>query len=246
MLIRGRFHPVALVGDIRKAFLQVRIRADDRDVLRFHWLHNKDHLRVRTLRFTRALFGLVPSPFLLGGMIQHHLDGCRAKHPDAVEEIERSLYVDDLVSRGETVEQVREMKSTFTEIISQATFSLHKWNSNEQELDVEETQKSEDNLSFALQRLGVTNGECGLLGLTWNKETDEIGVAYPSEAAQPSRRGILGKIAKIYDPLGLVSPTTLQGKMLYREACDGKYAWDAPLPEALAQRWSKWERSLPN
>ena len=106
--------------------------------------------------------------------------------------------------------------------------------------------KSEDNLSFAKQQLGVTNGECGLLGLKWNKEIDEIGVAYPSEAAQPSRRGILGKIAKIYDPLGLVSPTTLQGKMLYREACDGKYAWDAPLPEALAQRWSKWERSLSN
>ena len=246
VLVRGRFHPVALVGDIRKAFLQVRIRADDRDALRFYWLHNKDHLRVRTLRFTRALFGLAPSPFLLGGVIQHHLDGCRAEHPDAVEEIQRSLYVDDLVSGGETVERVREMKSTFTEIFSQATFTLHKWNSNEQELEVEETQKSEDNLSSAKQELGVTSGECGLLELKWKKEIDEIGVAYPSEAAQPSRRGILGKIAKIYHPLGLVSPTTLQGKMLYCEACDGKYAWDAPLPEALARRWNKWERSLPN
>ena len=138
------------------------------------------------------------------------------------------------MSGKETVEQVREKKSTFTEIFSKATFTLHKWNSNEQELEVEETQKSEDNLSFAKQQLGVINGECGLLGLKWNKETDEIGVTYPSEAAQPSRRGILGKIAKIYDPLGLVSPTTLEGKMLYRETCDGKYAWDTPLPEAFS------------
>ena len=87
VLVRGRFHPVALVGDIRKAFLQVGIRADDRDALRFHCLHYKDLLRVRTLRPTRALFGLVPSPFLLRGVIQHHLDRCRAEHPDAVEEI---------------------------------------------------------------------------------------------------------------------------------------------------------------
>ena len=50
VLVRGRFHLVALVGNIRKAFLQIRIRADDRDALQFHWLHNKDHLRVRTLR----------------------------------------------------------------------------------------------------------------------------------------------------------------------------------------------------
>ena len=100
VLVRGRFHPVALVGDIRKAFFQVRIRANDRDALRFHRLHNKNHLRVRTLRFTRALFGLVPSPFLRGGVIQHHLDRCRAEHPDAVKEIQRSLYTDDLVNGG--------------------------------------------------------------------------------------------------------------------------------------------------
>ena len=92
----------------------------------------------------------------------------------------------------------------------------------------------------------VASGECGLLELKWNEETDETGVAYPSEAAQSSRGGILGKMAKIYDPLGLVSPTTLQGKIVYREACDGKCAWDAPLPEALAQCWNKWESSLPN
>ena len=89
------------------------------------------------------------------------------------------------------MEQIREKKSTFTEIFSKATFTLHKWNSNEQELEVEETQTSEDNLSFAKQQLGVTSVECGLLGLKWNKETDETGVAYPSEAAQSSRRVIL-------------------------------------------------------
>ena len=29
-----------------------------------------------------------------------------------------------------------------------------------------------------------------------------------------------GKLAKIYDPLGLASPITLEGKMLYRQACE--------------------------
>ena len=42
VLVRGRFHPVALSGDIRKAFLQVRIRTEYRDVMRFHWLEDKD------------------------------------------------------------------------------------------------------------------------------------------------------------------------------------------------------------
>ena len=46
-------------------------------------------------------------------------------------------------------------------------------------------------------------------------------------------------------PLGLVSPTTLQGKFIYREACELKQAWDTPLPDALAVRWKRWESDLP-
>ena len=55
VLVRGRFHPVCLTGDIRKAFLQVRIRDGDRDALRFHWLKSLDSNEVETYRFTRAL-----------------------------------------------------------------------------------------------------------------------------------------------------------------------------------------------
>ena len=130
VLVRGRFHPVALAGDIRKAFLQVRIHVQERDALRFHWLEAKDPQRLRTYRFPRALFGLGPSPFLLGGVIQQHLNTCRDKHPKCVEEIERELYVDDILSGGPTTEEVKQKKATTTEIFAQAIFHLHKWHSN--------------------------------------------------------------------------------------------------------------------
>ena len=72
VLVRERFHPVAITGDLQKAFLQVRVKASDRDALRFHWRRN-EHSQTETLRFTRALFGLAPSPFLLGGVLETHL-----------------------------------------------------------------------------------------------------------------------------------------------------------------------------
>ena len=40
VLVRGRFHPVALAGDVRKIFLQVHIAKGDRDALHFHWLRS--------------------------------------------------------------------------------------------------------------------------------------------------------------------------------------------------------------
>ena len=64
VLVRQRCYPVAVTGDLKKAFLQVRIRELDRDALRFHWKNN-EHSPLETLRFTRALFGLACSPFLL-------------------------------------------------------------------------------------------------------------------------------------------------------------------------------------
>ena len=100
--LRGRFYTVALAGDIQKAFLQVRIRPEDRDALRFQWLSNEDPDQGCTYRFTRTRFGLGPSPFLLGGVIQHHLNICRAEQPERVGEIERELYVDDLLMGGAT------------------------------------------------------------------------------------------------------------------------------------------------
>ena len=37
ILVRSRFLPILLTGDLEKAFLQVRIKEAERDALRFHW-----------------------------------------------------------------------------------------------------------------------------------------------------------------------------------------------------------------
>ena len=42
VLVRYKFFPVALCGDIKQVFLQVRIKEKDRDALRFHWIKDKD------------------------------------------------------------------------------------------------------------------------------------------------------------------------------------------------------------
>ena len=100
-------------------------------------------------------------------------------------------------------------------------------------------------VTYAKEQLGVKPGECGLLGLRWNKDSDIIAVTFPQEIVAATKRGVLGKIAKVYGPLGLVSPLTLEGKMLYRDACQKKMAWDAELPQELLKRRQKWEMKLP-
>ena len=61
-----------------------------------------------------------------------------------------------------------------------------------------------------------------------------------------TKHGVLANLARVYDPLGLVSPVMLEGKLIYREICDQKLAWDAPLPDVYADRWKNWEHKLPD
>ena len=78
------------------------------------------------------------------------------------------------------------------------------------------------------------------------KKTIRVGVNFPQEKADPSKRGILSKVARIYDPPGLASPISLGDKLLYRDVCDAKLNWDAELPRELMQSWIRWEERLPD
>lgn len=192
------------------------------------------------MRFTRALFGLSSSPFLLGGVIKQHLENCREDYPEIVNEIEKSLYVDDLINGGPTVEAAKQVKETSTEVFAQGGFTLHKWHSNAAELDAVSANK------ISKTQLGVPQkGKGALLRVPWDKEKDTIEVKFPPERTQPTKKKLLTKLAKVYDPLGLASPSMLSGKLLYRKACELKIAWDAKLPDELVKQLSRWEERLP-
>ena len=244
VLVRNRLKPVALAGDLKQAFLQIRIRPEDRDSLRFHWIKSKETLEVVVLRFTRALFSLVQSPFLLGGTIKQHLASLREKYPKEVDEIQASLYVDDIITGGETRAEVHQLKKATIEIFGGAQFELHKWHSNLPELEGDD-QPLVSSHSYAKEQLGVKPGETKLLGLLWTKSNDTISVSFPDNTTAASKREILRFLASIYDPLGIASPTTLLGKFIYRDVCDIRLSWDEELPYHIWNRWQKFEQTLP-
>ena len=111
VLIQFRCHPIALVGDIEKAFLMISIKDLDRDMLRFLWLKEpfNEHSDIIQLRFTRLVFGLKPSPAILGAVLAHHIQAFQATYPKTVDTMGQSLYVDDLVAGGSDVVEVFEL-----------------------------------------------------------------------------------------------------------------------------------------
>ena len=86
---------------------------------------------------------------------------------------------------------------------------------------------------------------CGALGLVWNLDHDTIqfDVRIPVKDFTP--RGVLSINHAVWDPLGLLSPLLIQGRILQRkmfQAREGKpkgvaVQWDAPLNYEFYQEW---------
>ena len=82
--------------------------------------------------------------------------------------------------------------------------------------------------------------------IVWEKRDDtlEVQVPEPPDNQPLTKRGILSQLASIYDPLGMISPTTVKGKQIYRDACDKTKGWNADVSDQLKREWIKWSSQL--
>jgi len=61
-----------------------------------------------------------------------------------------------------------------------------------------------------------------------------------------NKRSVLRIIASIYDPLGILSPITIQCKMFLQQLWQLKVNWDEPLPTEFREQWQRLQHNLPS
>ena len=64
------------------------------------------------LRFTRLAFGLTQSPFILEGTLKKHFENNRDSFKRLIKIIENEMYVNDLITGGNNLEEVKEVKQS--------------------------------------------------------------------------------------------------------------------------------------
>ena len=271
ILLRFRSYPVALVADIEKAFLMISMSPKDRDTLRFLWFKDafKEGSDIVKLRFTRVVFGVSPSPFLLNATIQHHLNKYHTSHPELVKILTRSIYVDDVVFGADSEEEAYALYADSKEILKHGSFNLRKFVTNSPTLqnliDAQEMtppSKTIAGTSVAVEALEETYTESTLpistsnspdehkvLGVQWNVAQDLLvvsldGIEATAAQLNPTKRNVINLIGQIYDPLGFISPITIRFKKLMQELCKVKIGWDQPLEGELLTKWRKLVNDL--
>ena len=223
ILIRFRTHQVALTADISKAFLQIQLSEEDKDSCRFFLPTENGSLRV--MRFRRLPFGLNSSPFILNGTLKVHLSKYNSK---TAEELKRNLYVDDLLTGEDNATAANLLYREANQIMQDASMPLAKWRSNVKEF-------KDSNIP-----------ETKVLGLFWDSETDEFhygGIKIPVEVVV-TKRLILSCIARVFDPLGYISPYIIKAKILFQEAWFQGLEWDQEVTPQINEEFKKWIEGL--
>ena len=139
-------------------------------------------------RFCRAVCGVYASPFLLNATLKHHISQYQA-HPEFVENLSNSFYVDDLVTREQNLERCLFLYQKSKKCLSEGGFNLWKWISN----------------SPKLLEL-ICEDQAGV------EDTCAVGL-------QPTRRNLLKVTSSFFDPLGLISPILVEMKVLSQVLC---------------------------
>lgn len=243
ILLRFRTYRIAVTADIEKAFLMISIKPEDRDALRFLWAQDSNQ-EPTAYRFTRVVFGVTCSPFLLNATLHHHLQRYQQEDTQFVKTLATSLYVDDLTCGAKDEDSAYQLYSKANFRLAQAHFNLRKFRTNShplqkqvdsQEADQQQettppTATEEDDQSFAKTSLGVKGEEDGrkeqkILGVRWNYKEDTLSLGLEELRQQlekqkmPTKRDVVAAAAKVFDPLGVLSPVTVLWKMLFQEIC---------------------------
>ena len=244
ILLRFWTHKIALVGDVEKAFLMVGVAPEDRDFLRFLY-PNSPEPELVTYRFTRVVFGVSSSPFLLNATIRHHVQQYKGIDPSFVLKFLRSVYVDDLTTGGVSIDYCYQLYRKSKSRLAEGGFNLRKFQSNSCEL-LERIRLEEGPGELSARPSGKVEG-CEevhkVLGITWDPVKDEFLFDIRPIGRQLldlkflTKRTIVGIAAKVYDPLGILSPVTITFKIFFQRLCKARLDWDDPLSVELREAW---------
>ncbi|XP_073944857.1 uncharacterized protein [Choristoneura fumiferana] len=226
LLLKFRTKKIGLIADVEKAFLQVALQDEDRDVTRFLWL--KDVNRGATednllhFRFCRVPFGVISSPFLLTATIQHHMT---QSNEELIKTISHKCYVDNLVTGANSVQEAMKIYNQTRSSFEQLSMNIRDWLSNDEEFmkTIPEAHKANQ------------CDDVKVLGLYWNLSKDRLKLNVTPNHCDTSKpvdtkRKVLQALARVYDPCGFVCPLILPMKLIFQNICGIKAKWDAKLP----------------
>ena len=247
ILIRFRFHVVALSGDVTKMYRQVELDEKDRDFQRLIWRFGEEE-PLSVYRLTRVIYGVRSSGYHAIRALK--AGSLAAETPAGSVAIKRDFYVDDLLTGADTAGSAIELISDVTQALACVQMPIRKWCSNSQTVIEAVPEGDRETVTVEVAK----DDECGvkMLGVAWNMKSDcfvftipaallaHPATSHPHGDLKITKRQLLSAIATMFDPLGWLAPLTVKMKILFQQSWSETSSLDELLPQKTVEQFRQW------
>uniref|UniRef100_A0A7I4Z4F9 Reverse transcriptase domain-containing protein n=1 Tax=Haemonchus contortus TaxID=6289 RepID=A0A7I4Z4F9_HAECO len=235
ILTMSRWCKILITADIQAAFTQIRITPEHRNLLRFLWLRVPNQppspTNIVHYRFKRLPFGTKASPSILNMAISTVLTRIGT---ELSKEILNNIYVDNVFLAAESSEEAIQKMELSRKLFSQIGMNLRDFISSSTEVN-----------TMIPESIKGKAGFTKLLGVSYNTDNDRISLHIKtSPRERMTKREPVSEVHKIYDPLGLALPLSLNAKLLMREVVLMKSPWNSILPQHYVDKWNEIDTKI--
>ncbi|XP_054723403.1 uncharacterized protein LOC129233400 [Uloborus diversus] len=236
IILRFRTHRYAFTADVRMMYRMINVDESQRDMQRIVWKNSKSE-EVKTYRLCTVTYGTTSAPYLaMRCLKQLSVDG-EQQYPKASTIVKSDFYMDDVLTGAADLETAKDLKGEIIELLGSCGMHLHKWCGNHPQL----IDTSSDADCYDFDKLIDTK----TLGLLWKSQNDVFAFNLSCED-QPkvTKRTVLSKTARIFDPLGLLGPIVTKAKIILHRLWKLKVDWDESLPKKETEEWLRFIHAL--
>ena len=248
LLIRFRSKEFALTGDISMAYNGVKLHPEDYKFQRYLWRQDLDpanpvvEMVVKTL-----IYGVRSSGNQTIAGFNVLADHCIEEFPEhsaGAYVLKNEAYMDDLMDSEDSLEMCQQVAADITFTLGLGSMGVKAFTYS--------GSKPEEIVSADGERVGA-------VGYHWKPEEDTLSLNIKDLYLGKVKRGkrpelvtgdigdalklkftkriITGKVAGVYDPLGLATPVTAKYKLDLHELTRLQLDWDDPVPLELLDTW---------
>ncbi|XP_037930364.1 uncharacterized protein LOC119665129, partial [Teleopsis dalmanni] len=241
ILLRFRMHKYVLKTDVEKMYRQIWVNKDDRNLQLIMWRENPTE-PLNYYQLNTVTYGTRAAPYLATRCLTKLADEYQGNYLYGATSLKKDFYVDDGLIGADTINEALLIQQQLITILDKAGMKLKKWCANNPKLlHGIATEDQEVNLNFDSKETQFTK----TLGLLWLPKSDSFRIKVNSrDHSHTTKRSMSSDLAHIYDPLGLIGPILVTGKILLQGAWQLKLDWDDDLPSEIRKQWTSYREDL--
>nr|XP_049461754.1 uncharacterized protein LOC125906540 isoform X2 [Anopheles coluzzii] len=238
-----RTQTVVATADIAKMYRQIWVAEPDTWMQCILW-RNDPQQSAQMYRLRTVTYGEASSSYLACRALHEAGQEVRSTYPKIADVIQKSFYVDNLSFGAATPEELRDLRTGVERALLNRGMPLRKWASNVPDVI--------DDIPVEHRESTVQIGDkqaIKMLGLAWCPSEDTFQLIIDDSFFEPiktvSKRHLVSRIAKLYDPIGMLQPVIIRAKIMMQNLWRDGIEWDEEVSPCVIKEWNEFTAQLP-